>query len=487
MKTLREMAQKIGRRWGRVTAVVVALVLVVVGLEVFGKKADASDYMTANVARQTVETTVSATGTLQAVTTVQVGSQASGTVAWLGADFNSTVKKGQVIARLDPSTLQAQVDSARASLASAEAAVQAAQTDVTNQQANVKAAEANVVANQVQAKDAEALVARYQQISDVMAQRDIEAARAQANTAAAHTEQASAQVSQARAAVASSQAKVAQANAQVEAAKAQLDQALASLAHTEIASPIDGIVVSRSVDVGQTVAASLQAPTLFTIAADLKQMQVLASIDEADVGPVHEGLEARFTVDAFPGDNFTGRVSQVRLNAQAVQNVVTYTAVIEVANEDGKLKPGMTTNLTIPTASRENALTVPNAALRFKPTLTDEQQQALRAQAQARRDAHAQGGAGAADGPKQSGGDQAQGPSQAVWVLVDGKQLTRRSVRTGLTDGRVTEIVSGDLKEGDVVVTGQTSGSNEAAQPRTSSSPFGQRGGLSGGRPSGGR
>ncbi len=475
------IVETIKKRWGRVVALMVIAAMVVAAVVIFGNKAKANDYTTGGVSRQTVEVTVSATGTVQAVTTVQVGSQASGTVAWLGADFNSVVKRGQVIARLDPSTMQAQVDNARASLASAEAAAQGAVSDVTSQQANVKAAEANLEATRLQAKDAEALVARYQQISEVVSRRDIEAAQATAGTADAKTAQANAQVAQARTGVSTAQARVAQANAQVAAARAQLEQSLANLAHTEITSPIDGVVVSRSVDVGQTVAASLQAPTLFTIAADLTNMQVLAAIDEADVGPVKEGQEARFTVDAFPGETFTGRISQVRLNATAVQNVVTYTAVVDAPNPDGKLKPGLTANLTIPTASRENVLTVPNAALRFKPVLTDAEQQALRDQTQARREQRAQtGGANDGDGAAKGSGDRAQG--QAVWVLADGKQLERRWVRTGLTDGRVTEIVEGNLQEGDVVVTGQTT--SDDAQPKSSqqgSSPFGQqqRGGFS--------
>jgi HlyD family secretion protein len=429
-----------------------------------GESASASDYLTARVDRRDVETTVSATGTLQAVTTVQVGSQASGTIAWLGADFNSKVTKGQVIARLDPTTFQAQVDSARASLQSAQAAAQAAQSDVANQEANVTAANANFEASQVATKDAQDLVTRYQQISEVVSRRDVESAQAQANQAAARSAQAKAQVSQARTGVLSAQAKVAQAQAQVAAASAQLEQATANLSHTEIVSPIDGVVVSRSVDVGQTVAASLQAPTLFTIAADLTNMQVLASIDEADVGPIREGLKARFTVDAYPGETFEGTISQLRLNAQATQNVVTYTAVVDVQNPDNKLRPGMTTNLTIPTASRENVLAVPNAALRFKPATSD---------------SDAASAAGARTQRRQGGDEAGQNRKGGATVYVLGPQdtLVRRTVETGMTDGRVTEIVSGDLKEGDIVVVGQTTAGGDAQPKNGTASPFGTRGG----------
>jgi HlyD family secretion protein len=483
---IKKLSQSFKKKRKLLTGVAASLIVIIATLIFWGKRADASDYITAKAERSSVEVTVSATGTAQAVTTVQVGSQASGAIAWLGADFNSQVKRGQIIARLDPSTFEAQVENARASVVNAEAAVQAATSEIANQSANIQAAKANREATQVQSKDAEALVSRYKELSSVVAGRDIESAQAQASAAAAKVVQASAQVSQAEAARQSSSAKLEQAKAQLAQARAQLEQAQVNLDHTIITSPIDGVVVSRNVDVGQTVAASLQAPTLFTIANDLTKMQILASVDEADMGQVREGIKANFSVDAYAGETFSGKVSQVRLNSQNLQNVVTYTAVIEVSNPDLKLRPGMTASITFPVQQRENVLTVPNAALRFKPNLSEEQQQQLRAEMQARREQRAQGQnkqQRADQQPAQNAGTESNRPqgqtmsqAQTIWVLVGGKKLEPRFARAGLTNGRVTEIVAGNLQEGETVVVGQNDGSssnsNRAQQP---ASPFGQQ------------
>ena len=612
--------------------------VVVVAAFLWGDKASASDYITGKVEKGTVEVNVSATGTVQAVTTVQVGSQVSGTVQWLGADFNSQVTKGQIIARLDPAIFQAQVENARANVVNAEAAVAAAETEINNQKANLLAVRANLEVTRVQREDAAALVKRYQELQNVLSGRDLEAAQAQANAAAARYEQAAAQVGQIQAANASAKARVDQAKASVAQAKAQLQQSQVNLDHSIIASPIDGVVVSRNVDVGQTVAASLSAPTLFTIANDLTKMQVLASIDEADVGQIRQGIQAHFSVDAYPGETFTGEISQLRLNAQTLQNVVTYSAVIDVANRALKLRPGMTANITIGVAKREGVLTVPNAALRFKPNLTDKEQEAFRVkmderrkeleaerQAQAAQEgqqagqpqaqqqgdkggaqpnandgrhggdgSHKQGEAGASssnregrpqrgeggnsnredrrprgeggnfnreawrqraesgnfnregmphrgeggqgnfnregmaqrgeggqdnregrqrrageasqqsgkaagaegqrprgeggqagpgEGQRQRQGGQASGGGeggsprrqwQTIWVLTANKQIEPRFVRTGLTNGRVTEIVAGDLQEGDTVIIGQNE--TGATRPQTQTAPpFGQQ------------
>ena len=392
-------------------------VAIAVAAFIWGGKANASDYITAKVDRGTVEVTVSATGTVQAVVTVQVGSQVSGTVSWLGADFNSQVKKGQIIARLDPALFQAQVDNSRANVGNAEAAVAAAETDINNQRANIQAAKANQEVTKVQRDDALALVKRYEALKDVLSGRDLEAAKAQAGAAAARYEQAVAQVGQTQAASASAKAKLDQAKASVAQARAQLQQSQLNLDHSIIPSPIDGVVVSRAVDVGQTVAASLSAPTLFTIANDLTKMQVLASIDEADVGQVRPGIKANFSVDAYPGETFSGEISQLRLNAQTLQNVVTYSAVIDVTNADLKLRPGMTANITVPVARRDNVMTVPNAALRFKPTnISDEEiKQKLDARRQ-QREAERQGQGGqegqSAQGQEQQPSAQGQGQGQ---------------------------------------------------------------------------
>jgi HlyD family secretion protein len=538
-----EMMKKItGTLKRRRTSLIILLVLIAGGVTAFfiwGDKTSASDYITGKVERGNVEVTVSATGTVQAVVTVQVGSQVSGTVSWLGADFNSQVKKGQIVARLDPAIFQAQVDNSRANVANAEAAITAAQTDIVNQQANLKASKANLEVTRVQRDDALAVVKRYRDLQNVIPSRDIESAQATANAAAARVDQAAAQVGQVDAGVASSRAKLEQAKAGLAQAKAQLQQSTANLDHSIIASPIDGVVVARAVDVGQTVAASLQAPTLFTIANDLTKMQVLASIDEADVGQIRQGIKANFTVDAYPGESFNGEITQLRLNAQALQNVVTYSAVIDVANPELKLRPGMTANITIPVARRESVLTVPNAALRFKPNLSEKEQAALQEKMAERRkqregdgqsrgaqdgqqnsqpsaegqqgqrrgprnanaaeqpqgdqsnaNAAAQPPAGGARGQGQGGqngeggqggqgGQRRQGQGgQMVWVMV-GKTIEPRFVRTGLTNGRVTEIIAGELNEGDTIIIGQNDSGSRSQQP--SSTPFGQRPGVGGG------
>src|SRR5215218_36216 len=383
--------------------------IVLAGFYFGGSDTSTPQYMTARVERGNLRNTVTATGALQAVTTVQVGSQASGTISALYADFNSVVKKGQVVAQLDPSTAKAQVDQARAnlqqaqaSLANARAAVVnsqagvsdaqakslAARSTVQNTQAGVSGAEANVAVLKAQQDDALSLVKQQESLlkAGVIAQRDYDVAVTAYKTAEARYNQAAAQVQQAKlteqsassAGIAQSQAQVQQSQAQVQQAAAQVQQAQAALnlaevnlSHTTITSPIDGIVVSRDVNVGQTVAASLSAPTLFTIANDLTQMQVIANIDQADIGLVEQAKSVRFSVDAFPGKEFQGKIEQMRLNPVNVQNVVTYNVVIDVDNPEQKLKPGMTANLTITIDERNNVLKVPNSALRFTPQRTD--------------------------------------------------------------------------------------------------------------------
>ena len=479
---------------------IVLVVLVLVGgaavatFFFWGRNASANDYITAKIEKTTVEVKVSATGTVQAVTTVQVGSQVSGTVSFLGADFNSEVKKNQVVARLDPAIFQAQVENSKASVLNAEAAVRGAETEINSQKANLSAAKANQEVTRVQRDDAIALVRRYQELANVISGRDLEGAQAQANAAIGRYEQATAQIAQNQAANESAKAKLEQSKAMLTQARAQLDQSNLNLSHAIITSPIDGVVVSRSVDVGQTVAASLQAPTLFTIANDLTKMQVLASIDEADVGQIKQGIKADFQVDAYPGETFSGQISQVRLNAQTLQNVVTYSAVIDVANPDLKLRPGMTANITVSVARKDDVLTVPNAALRFKPELSEKQQAELKVKMEARRqqreaERQAQGDAPARDqaNPGSGQGRPAEGEGgqrrqgQQIWILVEGK-IEPRFVRTGLTNGRITEVMGGDILEGNIVVTGQNE-TNGGSRTQTPATPFGQRpaGGPGGG------
>jgi len=297
---------------------------------------------TSPITRGDIVDTVGATGTLQAVTTVQVGSQVSGNIQMLGADFNSIVKKGQVIARLDPSLFDAQLQQARANLNQTRANLAKAQSDLDR--------------TKVQLTDAQQKYTRAKELAakGLVPQSELDAAKIAVDTA--------------QAGLASQQATVNQAQAAVTQSQASVNQNQVNLDHTIITAPIDGIVTQRSVDVGQTVAASMQAPTLFVIAADLTKMQVNANIDEADVGRIRPGQHVTFHVDAYPTDNFDGTVSQIRLQPVVVSNVTTYGTVIDVPNPQLKLKPGMTANVKVEIAKRSNAVRVPNSALRFRPT-----------------------------------------------------------------------------------------------------------------------
>jgi HlyD family secretion protein len=501
------------------------------------QRTTAEEFITAKIEQGNIRHSVSATGTLQAVTTVQVGSQVSGTIAALFADFNSTVRKGQVVAQLDPAIFQAQVASARANLeqakanlADAQARVLAAEATVTNQRAGVSSATANLAALKAQRDDAHSLLQRQEALtsSGIITQRELDAARANSQAAEARHNQAAAQLNQAKATEESAaKAGIAQARAQVQQAKAQVQQTEAALrlaevnlSHTTIASPIDGVVVSRNVDVGQTVAASLQAPTLFTIANDLTQMQVIANIDQADIGVINSSNRTNFTVDAFPGQNFTGAIRQIRLNPQNAQNVVTYNVVIDVDNPELKLKPGMTANLTVTIAERTNILKVPNAALRFiprdvtpdklremirgdqptgahaKPSAAPSGSETTQANDRGRRRQPDQttgsrpgssgnrpsgtGGPGREGGPPGSPTSAVlQGQTRIVWVLgPDGKPQPRK-IKLGITDGVNTEMAEGELKEGDQVIVGQNRPTEN--RPTNSQRPPGFGGGPGGG------
>lgn len=521
-----------------------ALVLVsVAGYFFWGSSSSAAEYMTAKVEKGNLKNQVSATGTLQAVTTVQVGSQASGTISALYVDFNSTVKKGQVIAQLDPSSLQAQVDQSRANLNQVQAGLQVARANLVDAQARVSAAkstaqgqsmgvsgaQANLAVLKAELDDAQSFLRQQESLaaSGVVAQRDLDIAKTGYKTAQARYQQAQTQVDQARvseqsssgsgvqqaqAAVQQAQAQVLQSQAQVQQAEASLKQAELNMSHTTIVSPIDGVVVSRDVNVGQTVAASLSAPTLFTIANDLTQMQVIANIDQADIGMVEKAERAEFTVDAFPGDSFKGTIKQMRLNPQNVSNVVTYNVVIDVENPDQKLKPGMTTNLTFTIAERNNVLKVPNAALRFMPQDAQQRRssgsgtgngQGRGQRAQQQQQSNTDGNAGNADN---AGNEQRQranitpssaavmeGQTRIVWVMGQNSKPERRRIKIGISDGTSTEVLEGDLKEGDTIIIGQsvsgsTSGSGSSQGNRQTTAPgFGGGQNRGGGQRGGGR
>jgi HlyD family secretion protein len=297
---------------------------------------------TSPITRGDIVDTVGASGTLQAVTTVQVGSQVSGNISFLGADFNSIVKKGQVIARLDPSLFDAQLQQARANL-------QQTRANLTKSQSDLERAKVMLVDAQQKYTRAKELAAKQ-----LLPQSDLDAAKIAVDSA--------------QAALASAEATVAQTQAAVSQSQATVNQNQVNLDHATIEAPIDGIIIQRSVDVGQTVAASMQAPTLFIIAADLTKMQVNANIDEADVGRIRPGQHVTFKVDAYPADTFEGTVSQIRLQPVVVQNVTTYGTVIDVPNAQLKLKPGMTANVKVEIAKKTDVLRVPNAALRFRPS-----------------------------------------------------------------------------------------------------------------------
>lgn len=492
----------------------------------WGNQTSTTQYMTARVERGNLRNTVTATGTLQAVTTVQVGSQVSGTISALYVDFNSAVHKGQIVAQLDPAVFKAQVDQAsanlqqaiaslrlsraavvnsRAGVSDAQARELAAKSTAQNTKAGVSGAQANLAVLKAQQDDALSYLKQQESLlkSGVIGQRDYDVAQTAYLSAKARYDQAAAQLNQAilseqsssgagiaqsQAQVEQSQAQVQQSQAQVQQAQAQVQQAEAALrlaevnlGHTTITSPIDGIVVSRDVNVGQTVAASLSAPTLFTIAKDLTQMQVIANIDQADIGLVEQAKSVKFSVDAFPGRDFDGKIQQMRLNPQNVQNVVTYNVVIDVSNPEQKLKPGMTANLTITIDERNNVLKVPNAALRFVPQDATGQKTNTNAgdgnsNGQGRRQQQ-NGSANSATSNSSSpqGSDREgrfapptapvlAGQTRLVWVLgADGKPQSRR-IKVGLTDGVSTEIVEGNLQEGEMVITGQTLSSSSKSQ-----------------------
>jgi HlyD family secretion protein len=389
------------------------------------------DYRTATVGRGDIDVTVSATGNPNAVVTVQVGSQVSGNIQALFADFNTKVSKGQLIARIDPAPFQTKVNQAHATLDAARANIQASTSSLAAAVANVTKAEALVEDARVKVDRRVVMLAENAtakedletaQTTYTSAVADRDALIAQKQAAEDNVKVAKAQLNVANSVVAANEAQVKQYTAALQSAQIDLD-------HTSITAPVDGVVVSRNVDVGQTVAASLSAPTLFLIAQDLTKMQVDTNVSEADVGRVRVNQPATFTVDAYPGRTFTGTVTSIREAPINVQNVITYDAVIGVSNPDLKLFPGMTANVKVLVSQRPNALKVPNAALRYHPASDSSQS------------------------VRPTGNARAQpSPEKAVWVL-DGKDKPRRVVvTTGETDGAFTEVTGGMLNDGNRVI-----------------------------------
>jgi HlyD family secretion protein len=410
-------------------------------------------FRTVAVSRGPLTAAVSATGTLNAVITVQVGSQVSGQVKELHADFNSVVKKGQVIARIDPDTFEAkvnqtkaQVDAARASVLNQQAAVEKTRADLENARAALAAARAQTAKSRVAVVDSNRTLGRNRDLRQrgLIAQADEDTAQASYDSAVAQFEasgaQEQAQVSAVRAAEAQlrvAEAMLQNAIAQVAQNEAAQRQAQVDLDHTFIRAPVDGVVVGRTVDVGQTVAASLQAPTLFTIAQDLRNMQVDTNVDEADVGRVKVGQATTFTVDSFPGRTFSGEVVQIRKAPLVVQNVVTYDVVVSAKNPEQRLLPGMTANVRIIIEQKEGVLQVPNAALRFRPPGVETAERPARP------------GAGPGAGSRGGGA-----PTGRVWILGPDGKPAAVSLQLGIGDGTYTEVVRGELKEGHLVIVG---------------------------------
>ncbi len=412
-------------------------------------------FRTAAVARGPLTSAVSATGTLNAVITVQVGSQVSGQIKELHADFNSQVKKDQVIARIDPDTFEAkvnqtkaQVDAARASVLNQQALVEKTRADLENTRAAFAAARAQTAKSQVAVVDTNRTLGRNRDLRQrgLIAQADEDTAQATYDSAVAQLEaskaQEQAQVSTVRAAEAQlrvAEAMLQNAVAQVAQNEAAQRQAQVDLDHTYIRAPVDGVVVGRTVDVGQTVAASLQAPTLFTIAQDLRNMQVDTNVDEADVGRVKVGQVTSFTVDSFPARTFTGEVVQIRKAPLVVQNVVTYDVVVSAKNPDQRLLPGMTANVRIVIDQKEGVLQVPNAALRFRPPGVEATERERPARP---------------SGPGGGGGRGGGAPAGRVWVLGPDGKPAALSLQLGIGDGTYTEVARGELKEGQLVIVG---------------------------------
>ncbi|WP_454019492.1 efflux RND transporter periplasmic adaptor subunit [Azospirillum sp. Marseille-Q6669] len=407
-----------------------------------GTRNAAPAYRTGPVARGAVTASTTASGTVNPVVTVQVGSQVSGQISELLADFNTEVKTGQLVARIDPALFETQVAQAVGDLAVAQAGIETQRATVIRANADLEAARATLSNVQAQLRKAQALLfnarssyERTQRLFDRgnASASDRDSAKSANDAAQAEVEALTAQEIGQQATVRSSEAQLTLAQANVASATALVQQKQAAyqgarinLEHTRIVAPVDGTVIQRNVDRGQTVAASLQAPVLFTIAQDLTAMQVDASVDEADVGTVRVRQDVHFTVDAFPGRRFTGAVIQIRKAPQVVQNVVTYDVVISAPNPDLALLPGLTANVRIVTDHRDDALLVPSAALRYHPAKA----------------------APSSSPPSQKTGE--------VWVLNATGQPERRPLRLGVSDGSMVEVVEGKLEVGDRVVLGET-------------------------------
>ena len=413
----------------------------------YSRAASAPQYRTETAQRGRIQSTVTVTGTCSAVVTVPVGSQVSGIITALYADFNSQVKRGELLAQIDPLPFQQRVKQAQAALDSAQAAVVAAkavlekgETDIRAAQATADSQRALVASASAVEREAKITADRQQQLAgnSIVSDDQFESAKVNYEVAVADHEAADAQERVSETTVGTlveardaDKVQEVSAEAQVRQAQGALEQATLDLEHTRILSPVDGVVISRDVNIGQTVAASFAAPELFQIAQDLAKMQVDADVDESEIAKVQVGQVAEFTVDAMPGRTFHGTIRQVRKAATNIQNVITYDAAMDVPNPDFALLPGMTANIRIPVQVRENALRVPNTALRFKPD----------------------DGKGPGMPVKPVPASQQKGlTEQTVYVLNSAGKPEARKIQVGMSDGLYTEVVSGDLREGEAVI-----------------------------------
>jgi len=411
---------------------------IVFGFTYFNRNNNGLQYEKVTIDKGTVTALVDTTGTLNPVTIVDIGSQVSGKIENIYVDFNSLVKAGQILAELEQLTFQTKVQQNEANYLSSVAAVEKSKVSLENSKKKLDRAKTLFE-------------------KELLSYEEFESAEVQYFSAKADLQSA---------------------EARLEQAKAQLDTSKVDLSYTVIKSPIDGVVINRNINVGQTVAASFQAPVLFQVANDLTKMQVECSVDEADIGRVKEGQTARFTVDAFPNDNFTGFVKQVRYSPEVIQNVVTYTTIVDVENPDMKLLPGMTATVSIVVGEAKNALRVPNSALRYQPP--PEVLQALfaemRREMQAKREQSAQADGQSENRRHQGNFQMGQGSRgmgarmrdrARVWIQDETGKLRMVSIRTGVTDNIYTEITGGDIKEGQEVITGE---STQATSSNRSSS-----------------
>lgn len=512
--------------WPKLIGALLILVVAWAAYTRFKGEDEGVSYETTEINRKTVEAYVAATGNIESTTTVTVGSQVSGPVSDVLVDFNSPVKKGQVLAEIDPSAFVAQLEARQASLQSAQAGLSSAQASLSGQDASVRQAEVDVTAATIRLKQAQgqvdasaagvanakatlesrkaeranALLA-YQRSEDLVkrelvalserdqARTNYLVASAGVETAGAAIEQAQAQLAQSQAAALSAQndikaaesrlsvaraqrevasAQVSSAQAAVAQAQAAVAQANVDLQRTTITSPIDGIVINKKVDVGQTVAAQFQAPELFVIARNLEKMQVKAEVSEADIGRVEAGAPVKFSVDAYPGKQFKGSVIQVRSAPETddvtASKVVVYGVLVSADNPEQLLKPGMTATVEILAEKIENALVVPGQALRYVPTAAEEKAKGAKGKAR---------GKGPSPSPspksgKEKGQELEPGTRKgAVWVL-EGAQPKRRDIVTGISVDDDVVVVSGDLKEGDKVITSESGGAKKRGRFRLS-------------------